>query len=286
MRVLVSGSNGFIGRAAIHELHARGIDYKHLDVSFGREHDVRTVDFGALLHDCDAVLNLSGKLGTHELFDHVEEAIDINTKGAARLLQAIDAENMHRLDAELMPIKYVGISMMDVWDNIYQATKIASERIAMAYHRHKDTRVTIVRAFNGYGPYQKVGGVQKIIPTFASCAWTNEPIPIWGDGSATVDLVHVDDIAGILVDAVFLPGGEKIDAGTSVPVSVLEVAERIIEHTGSTGGIDHKPMRLGEHELAEPLVAKGEGWEHITKQPTFDWDRVMETVNWYKTPRP
>jgi UDP-glucose 4-epimerase len=273
MHVTVTGAHGFIGRAVVNELHRRGYEYTLRDIALSATHDVRNPDLSL---NGDAVIHLAGILGTHELFDRVDDAIDINVRGAANVVRICERRRM----------KYVGISMMDVWNNVYQATKLAGERIALAWNQHKGLPVSIVRAYNGYGPYQKVRGVQKIAPTFATKAWNNESIPIWGDGSNTTDLVHVDDIARMLVDATSFGDGEVFDAGTGVPISVKDVAEFVVEHTGSKAGVEYLPMRRGEHYLDEPLVAKGQGWELLDWKPEFDWDRFAETIDWYKTPRP
>lgn len=276
MRVLVTGADGFIGRATIHRLHEQRMDYRAIDLSYGQ--DVRYLSWESVLRDVDAVIHLAGILGTHELFDQIDDAIRTNVTATARLLEAIAQSDR--------TITYVGITMLDVWDNIYQATRVAAERIARAFWRHRDVPVVMVRAYNGYGPYQHVVGPQKIIPTFATCAWRGRPIPIWGDGSATVDLVHVDDIARLLVDATGLKEG-TLDAGTGVAVTVSEVADHVLAWTGSTAGVEHLPMRDGEHPVEFPLAAVGLGWDLIPEdhRPSFSWDRVRETVEWYREPR-
>jgi len=75
--------------------------------------------------------------------------------------------------------------------------------MATAWHHAYDVGVSHVRAYNAYGPGQAYGPghPQKILPTFARAAWEGRPIPIWGDGEQTVDLVHSDDVARMLVDA-------------------------------------------------------------------------------------
>ena len=139
-----------------------------------------------------------------------------------------------------------------------------------------------VRAFNAYGPGQAhgAGHPQKIVPTFATNAWLNEPMPIWGDGEQTVDLIHTEDLGRMLVDACDHRDDVTFDGGTGVSVSVNEVAHYVIERTGSTGGIQYLPMRDGEDPTT--IVAKGEGWDRLGWHPELDWDQVGETVDWYR----
>jgi hypothetical protein len=87
---------------------------------------------------------------------------------------------------------------------VYTATKVAATRLASAYHHTHGLPVSHVRAFNAFGPGQAhgPGHPQKIIPTFAVEAWAGRPIPIWGDGNQTVDLIHTSDLARMLVDAI------------------------------------------------------------------------------------
>jgi UDP-glucose 4-epimerase len=266
--IAVTGGRGFIGQAVRRELLARGqygwtsIDLPHCDIR-------SLVGFS---RDVAGVIHLAGMLGTHELFDQVQEAIDVNVKGTANVLEA--ARNARA--------RYVGISMPAVFPSIYTATKLAAAGLEHAYHHTYGIPVSRVRAFNAYGPGQKhgPGHPQKILPTFATEAWAGRPIPIWGDGEQTVDLVHVDDLARLLVDALDHGDDVTFDGGTGQAFTVNEVAKMVLQVTGSAAGVTYLPMRRGE--LPTKIVATGEGWERLDWRPTFDEQRFAEAVEAYR----
>jgi UDP-glucose 4-epimerase len=270
MRVVVTGGTGFIGKAVLREAQKQGHDIWTFDRSDGR--DVMGDLEG--LKGADAVIHLAGLLGTHELFTQVQDAIDVNITGAYRIMDWCLKNGA----------RYVGITMPDAFPSIYTATKIASQRLATALHHSRGLAVSHVRAFNAFGPGQKFGPghPQKIIPTFAALGWRNVALPVWGDGSQTVDLIHVDDIARILVAAVNLVDNQIVDAGTGVALTVNAVAEYVLHVTNSMGGIQHLPMRDGEEPTH--IVATGEGWEWLTDQekPVFTWGQLADTVRWYR----
>lgn len=269
MRVAVTGGQGFIGAHVCDELERRGHEPVPVDRHDGV--DILSPKLGDELEHCDAVIHLAGVLGTDELFDAAEAAILVNVTGTYRVLKCCADYGL----------RYVGITMPQCWDNIYQATKLAAVKIAGAFYRHYDVPVSHVRAFNVFGLGQKVGKPQKIIPTFASKAWANEPIPVWGDGDQLVDLVYVDDVARMLVDALQFGNGEVFDAGSGIPITVNEVAELVLEHTGSHGGIKRLHMRRGEHGLG--VRAEGDGWELLGWKPHFIIDDLVKTIESYKS---
>lgn len=270
MRIAVTGGNGFIGAAVLRE--AQRLDHEAWSFYRSDGHNI----MGPLdsLKGADCVIHLAGLLGTHELFDAVEEAIDVNVFGSYRIMNWC-------LENEA---SYVGITMPDAFPSIYTATKIASQRLATALYYSRGLRVSHVRAFNAYGPGQKhgPGHPQKIIPTFASLAWQQVPIPIWGDGTQGVDLIHVDDVARVLVAAINWTGNQIIDAGTGTSVTVNQVADFVVRVTKSSAGAEHHPMRDGESPTR--IVAKGEGWNLLppTFKPIFSWDKLEETIHWYR----
>jgi len=269
MRIVVTGGSGFIGKPTMGRLAQWGHEVWPFDLSNGDDilGDLTTMD----IKYPDVIINLAGVLGTAELFDDPSQAVDINVQGALNILQWCRRNHAG----------YVGITMPPVFPSVYTATKICADRLATAWHLAHGVSVSRVCAYNAYGPGQRFGPghPQKIIPTFAVKGWRNEPIPVWGDGSQTVDLVHVDDVAHVLAAATRFGGDQLFDAGTGVSVSVKEVADAVIQMTGSTAGIEYLPMRKGE--VPTQIVAKGEGWDLLGWRPEFSWERIEETVRWY-----
>jgi UDP-glucose 4-epimerase len=259
MDVVVTGGEGFLGAYCCKALSEVGHAAVPFDRSADATQDVRDARaVSSALESADAVIHLAGLLGTSELFDSPHAAVDANVHGTLNVLQA----------CERYGVRYVGITMPDVWSNVYQATKACGRRLASAWCSYRGVPVTHVRAFNAYGRGQKVWGVQKILP-------------IWGDGTQLVDLIHADDIAHVLVDALTTPGeDEVIDAGTGQPKSVIDVAKLVLQVTGSVAGLEFLPMREGE--TCTQIIAQGDGWDLLAEPPRYNEDRLIETVHWYR----
>lgn len=267
MNVVVTGGRGFIGGALVRVLRDRGHvvitrDLPHTDIR-------RSLAFGS---GTDVVVHLAGILGTHELFDHIHDAIDVNVQGTANVLDAT-----RRVGAA-----YVGITMPDAFPSIYTATKRAAVGLERAFHHTYDVPVSRVRAYNAYGPGQRhgKGHPQKIVPTFATEAWAGRPIPIWGDGTQTVDLIHVDELARLLADAIGHGDDVTFDGGTGIAWTVNDVADMVLDITGSTAGVEYHPMRRGE--LPTTIVATGDGWDRLDWRPTLDIGALAATVKAYQ----
>ena len=282
MRIVVTGGRGFIGSAVERIGKERGHDVRSYDKADAL--DVRHMTPGHL-EGIDAVIHLAGVLGTSELFDEPDRAIDVNVIGSLRVIEACTEADAHLIQ----------ITMPQCWSNVYQATKDCAGQLADAWCDNRDLRVTHVRAYNAYGPGQKVHGVRKIIPTFATAAWRQEPIDVWGDGRQLVDLIHVDDIALMMIEAAeHAPGdGETIDAGTGVGHSVESVARVVADQAGlPPDAVQFHAMRDGESprrgiQAESMTVARGEGWhiEGITV-PKYRPGALAATVEWYRQDRP
>ena len=274
MKVAVTGGSGFIGLPTI----AAGEKAGHEMWTFDRQDGNDILGKLDDLRGADAVIHLAGVLGTHELFDSAEQAVDVNVRGALRIMQWCVEHSA----------SYVGIVMPDVFPSIYTATKVASQRLADAMHHSMGLKVAHVRAYNAYGPGQKhgKGHPQKILPTFATKAWAREPLPIWGSGNQTVDMIHVDDLGRMLVDALdHTDHNVTFDGGTGIAMTVSQVALLALRTAGwwSTGEgpyLDYLPMRRGEKETH--IVATGEGWERLGWRPRYDTTLMQEAIQWYR----
>jgi UDP-glucose 4-epimerase len=271
----VTGGSGFIGKVVMDELSQRGHNGIVIDRAEGI--DIRDKDaVWSIVKKCNHIIHLAGVLGTEELFDSPHDAVDININGALNIL----------LGCREYGASYTAIQMpFTGWTNIYQSTKLCAMNLAQAYHKYFGVKISFVRAYNAFGKGQKVHGVRKIIPTFSTAAWRNLPIPIWGSGNQIVDLVHVNDIARMLVDAIKFGNGETFDAGTGQAFTVQNVANMVIDCTRSTQGALFQDMRKGEVEDGIPPVAKGDGWDLLGWIPEFRVDDLNEVIAWYKEDR-
>jgi UDP-glucose 4-epimerase len=268
---MVTGSKGFIGGEVVKLLDSLDVEVVPYDLSDG--HDILHSGMLALeMRGCDAVIHLAGVLGTHELFETPERAVEVNIVGSMNVMKACMVNET----------QYTGISMPPVFPSIYTATKIATLRLADAFHHSMGLRCAHVRAFNAYGPGQAfgLGHPQKILPTFAVAAWRREPLPVWGEGTQGVDLIHTEDLAKILVWATSCYDNKTFDGGSGRSRRVIDVAMEVCNITGWDPVIQFLPMRRGEEPTR--IVAKRENWDYM---PGSLWPRrrdLEETVMWYK----
>lgn len=278
MRVLVTGSSGFIGNAVLNEFRANNWESVLFDHKDGS--DIRN---RGLVNDyvsgVDAVVHLAGTLGTAELFDTPAEAVRINVEGSTNVIAACAAHE----------VPYIGITMPPVFPSLYTATKRAAVNIAEIYNYNFGLRYCHVRAYNVFGEGQAVGfpHPRKIIPSFAVQAWRGEPISIWGDGTQSVDLIYVYDLANIFYDALDsldddeLWNGCEVEGGTGVKITVNEVADWVNERAGNAAGVEYLPMRLGEEPQTD-LVATHEYWPFKASPPALHDQDLNEVIDWYE----
>lgn len=268
MRVLVTGSKGFIGSAVCKELERTG----HSPVGFDSPCDVR--DRGSVMRSVatvGGVINLAGMLGTAEMFDFEREAADVNILGAINVLDACQEFNV--------PMVQIATGH-EGQPNPYAITKKCASDLALARAKWKGQKVTVVKAYHVYGPGQKMcaphgsSQVRKIIPSFVARALTGMPIEVNGSGNQKIDLVYLDDVASVIVQGLSGHYGEVLEAGTGVPSRVIDVATHVAGFCGS-GGVVHVPMRDGEPEETTVIAQKP-----LCPNP---WPyRLEETVRWYR----
>jgi UDP-glucose 4-epimerase len=281
MKIAITGGAGFIGAYVLRYAEAAGHDVVVFDSDYrGNKLDVRHMDeVIAGLDGAAHVIHLAGVLGTHELFDNPRLAVEVNISGTLNVLEWCRHNSAG----------YTGILMPDAFPSIYTATKIAAARLATVYHHEYGIPVSHVRAFNAHGAGQKhgPGHPQKILPTFATKAWAGEPLPVWGDGTQTVDLVTADDLGRMLVDATKFGNDDVFDGGTGHALTVNEVAKFVVNYAHNhfdqqddLSLLQHLPMRRGE--VPTHIVATGEGWERLGWHPSFSWHDVAATVDSYR----
>jgi len=279
MKVLVTGGSGWIGQATCKALEARGHEAIPFDRTAGND-VLDQVDVKEAVLDSDHVIHLAGLLGTHELFGNAHEAFEVNVMGSLNVTVACSDARRGLTE----------ITMPRVNPSLYAATKACAMDTALAFQEAGELECSFVRAYNAYGPGQAYGGdhPQKILPTFASKAWAGEPIPVWGAGDLLTDLVHVDDVARMLVEAMAHGDGVCFDAGSGHAQTVRSVAEAVrtyvFDHGGPLAPIENLPPRVGERRTSTGKdFATGEGWDRLNGwRPVFDPERFAEAIDSYK----
>jgi dTDP-glucose 4,6-dehydratase len=165
----------------------------------------------------------------------------------------------------------------------YSASKAGAELMVWAYRASYDMPVVVTRGSNTYGPYQYP---EKIIPLFITNAIDDLPLPIYGDGSAVRDYLHVSDHArGIDTALRFGAPGEDYNIGHGGETSGIEVADRVLAALSKPASLkEHVSDRLGhDHRYAlDTLKLRALGW-----QPQVGFDGGLEdTVTWYRDNEP
>lgn len=242
MRVLITGGSGFIGSAVRRLLESQGdgvATYDHVDGN-----DI--MDISMLMDatvDIDAVINLAGRLGTSETFGREYPTAEVN------ILGAITVADVCRMRG--IPMVQIGTGHKGQ-PNPYAITKACAEELLIARAQETGQQISVVRAYHAYGPGQKAfpphgkSTVRKIMPSFICRALTGMPIEVNDSGNQIIDLIHVDEVARILVKAIEGPYGYVLEAGTGHGVSVNRAAQDVIDFCQSTSKIVHIPKRLGE----------------------------------------
>lgn len=121
--------------------------------------------------------------------------------------------------------------------SVYGATKLAQEHILSAWSGSHDAHLTVLRLQNVYGPGQSlINPYTGIVSLFSQLARRGESIPIYEDGLITRDFVYIDDVADALAAAISAPpsaSGQRLDIGSGVGTSILELATLIAAHYGA-----------------------------------------------------
>jgi nucleoside-diphosphate-sugar epimerase len=255
--ILVTGGSGFVGSYVIENLlkkRLRVINFQHKANSSWKDINVfkgDVLDNDSVIEAVgysDGVIHLAGILGTAETIENPIQSIDVNIIGS---LNVFEACRMHKKRAAY-------ISVGHYWmNNSYAITKHAAERFSLMYNKEHNTKIALVRAYNIYGPGQRMKPIKKIIPNLVIPALLNKPITVYGSGNQVVDMIFVEDIAEIIVRALIQDHGiynSVFEAGYGKGITVNQIVETIVKKTGSSSPIIHVKMRAGEQPDSRVLA--------------------------------
>ncbi len=124
----------------------------------------------------------------------------------------------------------------------------------MAYHRQQGVDTAIVRIFNTYGARMRPHD-GRAVPTFLRQALEHRPITVFGDGSQTRSFCYVDDLVNGLIALAESGAHEPINIGNPEEFTLLELAQTVIEVTGSNSEIVHQPLPADDPKQRRPDIS-------------------------------
>ena len=165
----------------------------------------------------------------------------------------------------------------------YACAKTLDEFLALAHWKETRLPVVVVRLFNTVGPRQ-TGQYGMVVPRFVHAAMRNEPITVFGDGTQQRCFGHVSDVVEGLSKLLETPDcfGQVINLGNDEEVSILVLAERAIEITGSKSEIRYIPYEEAYGDGFEDMRRRVPGLEKARKlvgyQPTRSLTDIINDV--------
>lgn len=176
----------------------------------------------------------------------------------------------------------------DYWGNVnpigprgvYDEAKRYAEALVMAYHRFHNLKTRIVRIFNTYGPRMRLKD-GRAVPTFLTQALRGEPLTIFGDGTQTRSFCYISDLIEGIVRLSQADCAEPVNLGNPNEISVLQLAQIILEVTGSKSSIDHKPLPKDDPKVRQPDISRAQ--KILNWQPTVDLKEGLgQTLDYFR----
>jgi UDP-glucose 4-epimerase len=272
-RALVTGGAGFIGSHLSELLLAEGWEVFALDdLSTGSSDNVgplrdrpgfhlvvesvlsRAV-VSELVHKCDVVFHLAAAVGVRLIVEQPGRTLLTNVQGTETVLEYCarfdkrvlvasssevygDHPEDTKLDEDARRI--YGPTTSKRW--AYAATKAMDEFLALALHDERGLDAVIARLFNTVGPRQS-GQYGNVIPRFVAAALADRPLEVHGDGTQTRCFCHVSDSVRALAALMDEPAtaGGVFNVGSTDRISIVDLAKRVIELTGSSSELVFVP---------------------------------------------
>jgi UDP-glucuronate decarboxylase len=306
-RILVTGGAGFIGSHLCERLLNEGNDVICLDNYFtGSKDNIRHLisndHFELVRHDItkpytaevDEIYNLACPASpVHYQYDAVKtiQTCVIGSMNMLGLAKQVRAKILQASTSEVYGDPTIHPQVESYWGNVnpigirscYDEGKRCAETLFMDYHRQNNLRIKIVRIFNTYGPRMSMND-GRVVSNFIVQALRGEDITIYGDGKQTRSFQYVDDLVEGMIR--MMNTGDNftgpVNIGNPGEFTMLELAEKVIELTGSKSKIIFQPLPQDDPRQRKPDISVAQreldGW-----QPRIQLaEGLQRTIDYFK----
>ena len=305
-RALVTGGAGFIGSHLCERLLNEGYDVLCVDNYYSSTKDNIThlLDnprFEVIRHDVtfplyvevDEIYHLACPASPiHYQRDPVQTTKtavhgSINMLGLAK---RTGAKILTTSTSEVYGDPAVHPQQEDYWGNVnpigpracYDEGKRAAETLFFDYHRQHGLKIKVARLFNTYGPRMHPHD-GRVVSNFVVAALENRPLPVYGEGKQTRSFQYIDDLIEGLLALMHSPDEVTgpINLGNPGEFTIAELADLVIEQTGTTAGIEYFPLPQDDPIRRQPDITRAKevlGWE-----PTIPLaDGLARTIEFFR----
>ncbi|OQX08540.1 MAG: NAD-dependent dehydratase [Desulfobulbaceae bacterium A2] len=288
-KILVTGGAGFLGSHLCARLLAEGHEVLCVDNYFtGNKNNILPLlsnpRFELLRHDVtfplyvevNEIYNLACPASPiHYQFDPVQTTktsvhgainmLGLAKRVKARILQASTSEVYGDPELHPQPESYWGRVNPIGIRSCYDEGKRCAETLFFDYNRQHNLDIKVIRIFNTYGPNMHPGD-GRVVSNFIVQALKNEPLTVYGNGSQTRSFCYVDELVDGMVRMMRSSAGftGPVNLGNPAEFTILELARKVIELTGSRSKIDFRPLPQDDPTQRRPdisLAREQLGWE-------------------------
>ncbi|MCI5218404.1 MAG: SDR family oxidoreductase [Candidatus Electrothrix sp. LOE2] len=288
-RILITGGAGFLGSHLCERLLADGHEVVCLDNYFTgtKQNIVHLLDnpyFEVIRHDVtfplyievDEIYNLACPASpVHYQFDPVQTTktsvhgainmLGLAKRVKAKIFQASTSEVYGDPQIHPQPESYWGHVNPNGIRSCYDEGKRCAETLFFDYHRQHNLNVKVARIFNTYGPRMHPND-GRVVSNFIVQALQGHPITIYGDGSQSRSFCYVDDLIEAFIRLMNTEDSftGPVNTGNPGEFTILQLAENVIELTGSKSELIFEPLPEDDPRQRQPDISLAKekfGWE-------------------------
>ncbi len=305
-RAVVSGAAGFLGSHLSEKLIADGWDVvgldnlltgrmENLESLLGLEHfsfeHYDVTNFVHVAGTIDAVLHFASPASPVDYLEHPIKTMKVGSLGTHNMLGLALAKSARFFLASTSEVygdPQVHPQSEDYWGHVnpigprgvYDEAKRFAEALTLAYHRSHGLDVRIVRIFNTFGPRLRPAD-GRVVSNFLVQAMRGEPLTVYGDGKQTRSFCFVEDeirgIVGLLNSDYVGP----VNVGNPNEFTILELAETVIDVTGSSSDVVFEPLPVDDPTQRKPDIGLATSLFGWTPQVQLR-EGLERTYAWYQ----